>query len=334
MGLAGRARRRLRGMLRRAKLRLTTGRLVPRSPKFAELFPRDAHIERIASGFRFTEGPVWLGEERCLLLSDIPADRILRVDAEGKVTVFREPSGNSNGLTLDREGRLIACEHRTRRVSRTERNGSITVLADSVGGMRLNSPNDVVVKSDGAIYFTDPAAGIEVHEQEQPIRGVYRLDPETGALTVVADDFVSPNGLAFSPDERRLYIDDSSVRRHHVRVFEVAAEGTLTNGRMFASMEVGKPGPPDGMKVGSRGHLFCTGPGGVWVFDPEGEHLGTLVLPEPPANCAWGDDDWRSLYITARCSVYRIRVTHPGSARPLGPGSARLGGQPAPRASR
>jgi gluconolactonase len=327
MRVSTRVRRRLRDIVRRTKLGIAAGRLVARSPRFLELFPPGARVERMASGFGFAEGPVWLAREHCLLISDIPGDRILRIDSERNVTVFREPSWNSNGLTLDHRGRVIACEHRTRRVSRTEADGSITTLAESFGDGRLNSPNDVVVKSDGAIYFTDPAAGIKAAEQEQSIQGVYRLHPGTNELTVVADDFVSPNGLAFSPDERRLFIDDSSVHRHHIRVFEVEADGTLSNGQIFASMEVGKPGPPDGMKIDSRGHVFCTGPGGVWVFDPQGEHLGTIVPPEPPANCAWGDHDWRSLYVTARSSVYRVRVVLPGLAVPGQRGPAGNGDQ-------
>jgi gluconolactonase len=318
MDLGARAPKQLRRMVRAAKLRLRRGRFAARSPSFAQLFPADVRIERIASGFAFTEGPVWLDDERCLLVSDIPANRILRIDTERHVTIFREPSENSNGLTRDREGRLIACEHRTRRLTRSEPDGSITILADSFEGKRLNSPNDVIVKSDGAIYFTDPAAGIEAHEQEQSIRGVFRLRPESGELTVLADDFVVPNGLAFSPDERTLYIDDSFPQRHHIRAFDVDARGELANDRIFASMPVGAPGPPDGMKVDTRGYVFCTGPRGVWVLDPDGEHLGTIIPPEPPANCAWGDEDWRSLYITARTSVYRVRLSHPGIPLPAG----------------
>jgi gluconolactonase len=292
-------------------LRLRRGRLEARSPRFAPLFPAGARIERVAGGLRFAEGPVWIREQGCLLVSDIPADRILRVEPGGAVTVYREPSGHSNGLTRDADGRLIACEHGTRRVTREEGGAGPRVLADRFDGRRLNSPNDIVVKRDGSLYFTDPAAGIDPALQEQPVQGVYRCEPGAGALTRLVDDFLVPNGLAFSPDERLLYIDDSAPERHHVRRFDLAGDGTLSGGEVFARMTPGEPGPPDGMKVDRAGHLFCTGPGGVWVFAPDGEHLGTIHTPEPAANCAWGDDG-RSLYIAARSSVYRVRGASPG----------------------
>ena len=269
-----------------------------------------AKVERVATGFRFTEGPVWFYEERSLLFSDIPANRIFKLTLNGRLATFRQPSGHSNGLTRDREGRLIACEHGNRRVTRTEKDGSITVLAEVFRGKKLNSPNDVVVRSDGCIYFTDPPYGIKPEQQEQPIQGVYRLSPNTRDLSVVADDFEKPNGLAFSPDEKKLYINDSS--RRHVRVFDVACDGSLSDHRLFHDMNVKEPGSPDGMKVDVSGRVYCTGPGGVWVFDKKGAHLGTIVTPEKPANCAWGGDDWRSLYITARSSVYKIQFNSPG----------------------
>jgi gluconolactonase len=226
------------------------------------------------------------------------------------VEIFREPSGNSNGLTRDRKGRLIACEHGNRRVTRTEKNGSIKTLADKFQGKKLNSPNDVVTKSDGAIYFSDPSYGIKLDEQEQPVQGVYHLSPDGKELSLVADDLARPNGLAFSPDEKKLYIDDSE--RRHIRVFNVQDDGSLSGGAVFYDMNVSTPGAPDGMKVDVEGHVYCTGAGGVWVFDAQGKHLGTIVTPEKPSNCAWGDDDWQSLYITAVTSVYKIRVNTPG----------------------
>jgi gluconolactonase len=213
-------------------------------------------------------------------------------------------------LTRDKEGRLIACEHGNRRVTRTEADGSVTVLAERFRGKRLNSPNDVIVKSDGAIYFTDPSYGINPKEQEQPVQGVYRLSPDTKEITLVADDLARPNGLAFSPDEKKLYIDDSE--RRHIRVFAVREDGSLTGGTLFHDMNVATPGAPDGMKVDVAGHVYCTGAGGVWVFDPAGNHLGTIVTPEKPSNCAWGDEDWRTLYITAETSLYKIRVNTAG----------------------
>jgi gluconolactonase len=272
-----------------------------------QLIAPDAKIERITTGCRFTEGPVWLKEQGALLFSDIPSDRI-HCFQNGRTSIFRAPSGMSNGLTLDLQGRLIACEHRTRRVTRTESDGNVTVIADTYNGRLLNSPNDVVVKSDGSIYFTDPPYGIRPDQQEQPHQGVYRLTPD-GMLTLLVADFVGPNGLAFSPDETRLYIGDSKVR--FLKVYDVEADGTLTNGRFFYDMNIPKPGNPDGMKLDESGHLFVTGPGGVWVFTPEAEHLGMIVLPEIPANCAWGDDGY-SLYFTAQTSVYRVRLLTKG----------------------
>jgi gluconolactonase len=280
------------------------------SGAFDRLFPAGAKVERVATGFRFTEGPIWFAEERCLLFSDIPANRILGLTMDGRVTTFREPSGNSNGLTRDKEGRLIACEHSNRRVTRTEKNGTTTVLAEKYQDKKLNSPNDVVVKGNGWVYFTDPPYGIKPEQQEQPIQGVYLVEPDERRLSMVAHDFEKPNGLAFSPDENKLFINDSA--RRHIRVFEVADDGSLSNDSLFHDMNVDEPGSPDGMKVDLAGRVYCTGPGGVWVFEEDGAHLGTIVTPEKPANCAWGDDDWRSLYISARSSVYKLQFNGPG----------------------
>jgi len=287
------------------------GRFDPQTEEFLTLFPPDAKPQRVATGFRFTEGPIWFGEERYLLFSDIPANRIYKLNADGQVSIFRHPTGHANGLTRDQQGRLIACEHSNRQVTRTEQDGTITVLADRFNGKRLNSPNDVVVKRDGAIYFTDPPYGIKAHLQEQPAQGVYRLSPDGTTLNLVADNFERPNGLVFSPDETKLYINDSSSRRH-IRVFDVNADGALANGRLFHDMNIKASGSPDGMKVDQEGHVYCTGARGVWVFSPNGRHLGTIITPEKPANCAWGDEEWQTLYITAQTSVYKIRVTIPG----------------------
>jgi gluconolactonase len=264
--------------------------------------------ELIASGFEFTEGPLWL-PEGVLLFSDIPANRIYRWTSDEGVVVWREPSGNSNGLTLDDQNRLIICEHGHRRVSRIENDGSVSTLADRYGGQRLNSPNDVVVKSDGTIYFTDPPYGIQPEEQEQPHNGLYRILLD-GTVELLRDDFDRPNGLAFSNDESTLYVDDS--RRRHVRGFEVNPDGGLSNSRIIADMDHPQPGSPDGMKIDVEGHLFVAGATGIWVFEPDGIFLGVIVTPERPANCAWGDEDRKSLYITARTSLYRIRVKIPG----------------------
>jgi gluconolactonase len=288
-----------------------------KSAAFPHLFPEGATPERVATGFQFTEGPVWIEEDRSLLFSDIPENQILKLSPEGRISVFRAPSGKSNGLTRDGQGRLIACEHGNRRLSRSEYDGTIVPIAETFGGYKLNSPNDVVVSSDGAIYFTDPPYGIEIYQQEQPIQGVYRISPDGKEISLVAEDFALPNGLAFAPDESKLYINDS-VRRH-IRVFDVQETGSLSGGSIFHDLNADIPGSPDGMKVDVDGRLYCTAAGGVWVFDPTGRHLGTIVTPEKPSNCAWGDEDWCSLYITAVTSVYRIRVNTPGIKVPAMP---------------
>ena len=260
--------------------------------------------ERIATGFQFTEGPVW-HPDGYLLFSDIPANAILKWTPDGKVETFRKPSGNSNGLTFDANRLFIACEHGNRRVSRTEKDGTVTTLADRHSGKRLNSPNDVVVKSDGSIYFTDPPYGVQEDQRELDFQGVFRLAPD-GTLTLLVDDFDRPNGLAFSPDEKILYIADTNQK--HVRAFNVQPDGTLKNDRVFAELKSDKPGGPDGMKVDTKGNLYVTGPGGTWMFDPTGKHLGTIVTPEGPANCAFGGEDNKTLFITARTSVYSVKV--------------------------
>lgn len=264
--------------------------------------------ESIATGFQFTEGPVW-HKDGYLLFSDIPANKIFKWTPEKEIEIFRAPSGNSNGLTFDKQWRLIACEHGNRRVSRTGEDGKIMTLADSYQDKRLNSPNDVVVKSDGAIYFTDPPYGVQPHERELDFSGVYRIDPE-GKISLLVDDFDRPNGLAFSPDETILYIDDTT--RRHVRAFDVKSDGTLGNDRVFAELRSDKPGGPDGMKVNVEGNLYVTGPGGTWAFNPSGKHVDIIVTPESPANCAFGGEDKKTLFITARSSVYRVQVANPG----------------------
>lgn len=279
----------------------------------SRVVPEDAVVEQLASGFGFTEGPVWC--RGSLLFSDIPNNRIIRwrMLPEGpEVTTFRTPSGNSNGLTLDRSGRLIVCEHSARRVTRTEPDGRITVLAERYQGKRLNSPNDVVVRSDGSVYFTDPPYGLPQLTvwKEIPFNGVYRLAPD-GDLELLVDDFDRPNGLAFSPDERVLYVNDTA--RGHIRAFDVAQEGGVSNGRVLTEMHGSEPGAPDGMKVDREGNIYCTGPGGFWIINSAGVCLATVRPPELPANMAWGDADLRSLYLTARTGLYRIRLTIPGT---------------------
>lgn len=260
-------------------------------------------VEKVVGNLQFTEGPVWT-PWKTLLFSDIPANRIYELSDNGRLKIYREPSGNSNGLTFDKQGRLIACEHSTRRVTRTEKDGTIVVLAERYQGKRLNSPNDVVVKSDGSIYFTDPTYGIKKEDQELGFQGVYRIRPE-GQLELLVDDFKMPNGLCFSPDEKQLYVADSSELAH-IRVFDVTPDGKLTNSRIFA--KTSGPGGPDGMKVDVNGNLYVAGPGGVWIFDSAGKQIDLIKTPEVPANLAWGDEDGKTLYITARTSIYKVRL--------------------------
>jgi sugar lactone lactonase YvrE len=287
------------------------------NPGLHDLIAPDAPIERIGGGLGFTEGPVWRGT--ALLFSDIPNKRIVRwrrLPEGPELTTYA--TGSSNGLTLDRRGQVLAAEHDGRRVTRVGDDGTRTVLAERFEGKRLNSPNDIVVKSDGSIYFTDPPYAIQpstpgmprppdwwtkpIPGKEQPCNGVYRITPD-GTLHLLVDDFALPNGLAFSPDEAVLYIDDSAHK--HIRAFDVRPDGTLTNSRILLDMASEDPGVPDGLKVDLHGNVFSTGPGGVWVCRPSGEWLGRIVLPELPANLAWGEDG-SVLFLTARTSVYRM----------------------------
>ncbi|HEX5328324.1 MAG TPA: SMP-30/gluconolactonase/LRE family protein [Acetobacteraceae bacterium] len=284
-----------------------------------------ASVERLASGCRWSEGPVYFGDGRYLLWSDIPNDRILKWEEEtGAVSVFRKTSWNANGNTRDRQGRLVTCEHRGRRVTRTEHDGCITALADSYNGKRLNSPNDVVVKSDGSVWFTDPVFGIlgyyegEKNEPEVPA-AVYRLDGRTGALSVVSDDIPGPNGLAFSPDESKLYVVESRAEpNRRLRVFDVVADGTnLANGRTF--LDAGPGGSPDGFRVDIHGNLWCGwGMGneeldGVRVFNPAGEPIGHIGLPERCANVCFGGR-WRNrLFMAASHGLYAVYVNTQGA---------------------
>ena len=280
-----------------------------RSPKLLDLIDADAQLEQLGTGCEFTEGPVWHAEGKFLLFSDIPANQMKKWTAEEGITNFRVPSGKSNGLTYDKQGRLIAAEHANRRVSRTEADGTVVTIASHYEGKRLNSPNDVVVKSDGSIYFSDPPYGLTAEygvegEQDLDFQGVYRLSPDGQTLTLLVDDFDRPNGLCFSPDESILYIDDTE--RLHIRAFDVQPDGTITNGRIFAEEE-GEDGVPDGMKIDEHGNVYLTGPGGIWIFDPSGEHLGVIQISEQAANLAWGGDDWSTLFITASTSLYSLQ---------------------------
>lgn len=286
-----------------------------RDPAFREVVGPAVEFERIASGCLFTEGPLWHTREGYLLFSDMPGDHLRKWSPREGVTTFRKPCNQSNGLAWDREGRLLACEHSSSRLTRTEADGTITVLASHYDGKELNSPNDVVVRSDGSIYFSDPTYGRAEYygrprEPELQFRGVYRVEPASRRITLLADDFGQPNGLCFSADERRLFVNDTD--RQHIRVFDVAADGTLSNSRVWAETVGEGAGAPDGMKIDSAGNLYCCGPGGIHVFDPAAKCLGVIRVPEYTANFCWGDADFRSLYITASTSVYRIRTALPG----------------------
>jgi gluconolactonase len=293
-------------------------------PSFAQYRHALAAVECIATGYKWAEGPVWFGDSRSLLWSDIPNNRILRWDEEtGATTVFRKPSGYANGNTRDRQGRLVTCEHGGRRVSRTEYDGSITVLCDSFEGKRLNSPNDLVVKSDGSIWFTDPPFGIaeyymgELAEPELPA-SVYRIDPASGVTTKVADDAEGPNGLAFSPDEKILYVIESRGQpNRRIRAYDVTSNGTLASGRTFIDAGAGTP---DGFRCDVAGNLWCGwGMGdpaldGVRVFSPAGQPIGHIALPERCANLCFGGR-WRNrLFMAASQSVYALYVNTQGVA--------------------
>ena len=286
-----------------------------RQDGFRDVVGDDVEIEQVGSGFAFTEGPIWHPKERHLIFSDMPGDHMRRWRADGGIETFRQPSNKANGNAYDRQGRIVTCEHATSRVTRTGLDGEIEVLASYWDGKELNSPNDIVVKSDGGIYFTDPTYGrLEYYgvprEVELPFRGVYRIEPDDNRLTLLADDFGQPNGLCFSRDETRLFVNDTE--HGHVRVFDVATDGTLANSRVWAEPTGEGDGAPDGMKIDSAGNLFCTGPGGIHVFDPAGDCLGVIRFPEIVANFTWGGDDLRSLFVTASTSLYRVRLKVPG----------------------
>jgi gluconolactonase len=276
----------------------------------------DVHqeIEELARGFGGAagpaEGPVWWQEGGYLLFSDIGNNRRMKWTPGVGVALVQEPTNEANGLTRDLQGRLIACEHLARRVTRQDPDGSITVVANNYHSRRLNRPNDVVVKSDGSIYFTDP--GLGRIESELDFCGVYRVSPDLGTIHVLVRDFVVPNGLAFSPDESILYVNDS--RRGHIRAFDVEPTGllALATDRVFATLRDDRVGVPDGMKVDIAGNVYCTGPGGIWMFDSAGTHLGTIATGAQTTNVAWGDDDWSTLYFTTWQTIGRIRMKIPG----------------------
>ena len=274
-------------------------------PAFWNLISHDTKLEKIASGFKFTEGPMW-DPSGFLYISDEKGNKIYRVYPDGKkqeVIAIGDPDGN----TFDRQHRLIDCSSVLRAVVEITPTGKYNILANSYDGKKLNTPNDVTIGPDGALYFTDPNMDLVAGEkQELPFQGVYRLD-DKGKLTLLTKDLAEPNGLAFSPDGKHFYVDDSEKK--NILVYDFTPQGLLTNGRVFGEEPGGDgDGVPDGMKVDKNGNLYVTGPKGIWVWSANGQHIGTITLPEQPANLAWGDNDYRTLYITATTSVYRLQM--------------------------
>jgi gluconolactonase len=311
-----------------AKIRPDTGGGIVRlDPALDAIVPQTAKIEKLASGFQFTEGPVWMREGGYLLFSDPNANNIYRWSPDGQVSVFRTKSGyagvdigeykqpGSNGLTVDKEGRLTINEHGNRRITRLEKNGVLTVLADRYQGKQLNSPNDLVYRSDGALYFTDPPFGLpktfDDPRKELPFSGVYYLN--NGQLKLVAQELSGPNGIAFSPDEKYLYVGNWDEKHKVVMRYAVNADGTLSNGKIFYDMTKA-PGEDaiDGIKVDQQGNVYVSGPGGLWILSASGKHLGTIIGPEHPHNLAWGDADGKTLYLTAQTGLYRIQLNVSG----------------------
>jgi gluconolactonase len=301
-----------------------------------DIVPADAQLEKLADVFGPAEGPVWNRRGGYLLFSIIPANVIDKWTPDGKVSLFLKPSGftgkdpsdvggetdngramvslvGSNGITLDRQGRVVFCAHGDRAIVRLEKNGRRTILADKYEGKRLNSPNDLIYKSDGALYFTDPTAGLRNRDtdvkRELPFTGVYLLTG--GTLRLLTKDLSHPNGLAFAPDEKYLYVNVTTDKK--IFRYDVQPDNTVANGKVFVNMTADKaPGAPDGMKVDKMGNVYCTGPGGIWIISPEAKHLGSIETPDLATNLAFGDADGKTLFITTRLGLYRIHLKVPG----------------------
>jgi gluconolactonase len=293
------------------------------APELEKIISSSEPIHDLADGFGGAqgpaEGPLWWREGGYLVFSDIHNNRRMKYEPGKGVSLLVEPTNRANGLTRDLQGRLVACEHDSRRVTRQELDGSITVIANSFQGRQLNRPNDVVVKSDGCIYFTDPWTSPNAAQQwDLTFSGVYRVTPDLGTLTLLLDDFIVPNGLAFSPDESVLYINDS--RRGHIRAFDVAPNGTLTKAsdRVFVDLRGAESGVPDGMKVDIEGNVYCGGTGGLWIIDPNGKKLGRIVHGAPATtNLAFGGTDWKTLYFTSRNHLGSVNVRIAGIPVPV-----------------
>ena len=303
----------------------SVGTIARLDPAFDTLVPKDARIEKLAGGFTFTEGPLWRPSGG-LWFSDVVGNVVRQWAPDGKVTEVLRPGGydgNSlpaggfigpNGMVADKDGAVLLCQHGNRRIVRITPDRKVTTLIDRFEGRKLNSPNDLVFRSDGSLYFTDPPYGLPKQDddpaKELKFNGVYRL--ANGKLQLLIKDLTRPNGIAFSPDEKILYVANSDEKRRLWMRYDVAANGSVSNGKVFADVTAEKEtGLPDGMKVDSLGNVYATGPGGIWVFSPDGKHLGTIKLPEQPANCGWGDDG-KSLYITAVTGLYRIKLAVAG----------------------
>ena len=293
------------------------------APELAKIISPSEPIQHLADGYGGAqgpaEGPLWWKEGGYLLFSDIHNNKRMKYEPGKGASLFIEPTNRANGLTRDLQGRLIACEHDSRRVTRQEPDGSITVVANSFQGRQLNRPNDVVVKSDGCIYFTDPWTSPAAPEQwDLTFSGVYRVTPDLGTLSLLVDDLIIPNGLAFSPDETLLYINDT--RRGHIRAFELMPSGMLAKhtDRVFADLRGPEPGVPDGMKVDVEGNLYCGGAGGIWIMDKDGKKLGRILHGAPATtNIAFGGDDWKTLYFTSRNHLGSVKLQIPGIPVPV-----------------
>jgi len=299
-----------------------TRRIEALDPALDAIIDKSQTIQELASGYGGdlgpAEGPLWWKEGGYLLFNDIHNSRRLKYTPGKGVTVDLEPTNRANGLTRDLQGRLLSCEHDTRRVTRRELDGSLTVVANSFQGRRLNRPNDVVVKSDGAIFFTDPGAGIVAEEWDLQYSGVYRVTADLGTKSLLTETFIQPNGIAFTPDERLLYVNDS--RRRHIRAFELLPNGMLAKqtDTVFADLAGSEPGVPDGMKVDVAGNVYCGGSGGLYILNAQGKKLGRIVHGHPATtNIAFGGDDWKTLYFTSRSSLFSVNLKVGGVPVPV-----------------